>query len=288
MDFLEPRIPLGDWAEAFLDWFEDAFGWLISGVTWLLDALYDNIEAALTYPHFLIMIIIFTAVAWLAASWKLAIFTLLGFYLLAALDQWETAMSTVSLVIVAVIFALLLALPIGILAAKSQVVSTVVRPILDFMQSMPALAYLVPAIVMFGVGQVPGAIATIIFAMPPGVRLTELAIRQVDREVVEAGHAFGASEGHILGRVQLPLAMPTIMAGVNQVIMLALSMVVLAGMAGAGGLGGQVMRSISSLDVPLGVEAGLAVVIIAIYLDRVTAALGARSPATRAAAASTG
>ena len=288
MDFLKPRIPLGDWAEAFLDWFEDAFGWLISGVTWLLDALYDNIEAALTYPHFLIMIIIFTAVAWLAASWKLAIFTLLGFYLLAALDQWETAMSTVSLVIVAVIFALLLALPIGILAAKSQVVSTVVRPILDFMQSMPALAYLVPAIVMFGVGQVPGAIATIIFAMPPGVRLTELAIRQVDREVVEAGHAFGASERHILGRVQLPLAMPTIMAGVNQVIMLALSMVVLAGMAGAGGLGGQVMRSISSLDVPLGVEAGLAVVIIAIYLDRVTAALGARSPATRAAAASTG
>src|SRR5699024_6771956 len=166
------------------------------------------------------------------------------------------------------------AVPLGILAAKVSWVSTVVKPILDFMQSMPALAYLVPAILMFGIGQTPGAIATIIFSLPPGVRLTELAIRQVNTEVVEAGQAFGASPGHILAKIQIPLAMPTIMAGINQVIMLALSMVVLAGMVGAGGL--------SQLDVPLAVEAGLAVVVVAIFLDRVTAALGKKTPIERA------
>ena len=139
---------------------------------------------------------------------------------------------------------------------------------------MPAMVYLIPAITIFGIGATPGAIATLIFAMPPGVRLTELAIRQVDKELVEAGHAFGDTPSRILRQIQLPVALPTIMAGVNQVIMLALSMVVLAGMAGAGGLGGDVVGSLSSLDVPLGVEAGTAVVIIAIFLDRVSASFG--------------
>src|SRR5699024_8827194 len=192
------------------------------------------------------------------------------------------AMSTLALVIVAVVVALVIALPLGVLAAKSQIVSTIIKPILDFMQAMPALAYLVPAIVMFSVGIVPGAFATIIFAMPPGVRLTELAIRQVDGEKVEAGQAFGATPTHILFKIQLPLAMATIMAGINQVIMLALSMVVLAGMAGSGGLGGEVVGAISRLNVGIGVEAGLAVVILAVFLDRVTAGLGQKTPLERA------
>jgi len=282
---MHPRIPLGVWAEDFLDWFQQVFGALLSFISTVLQGTYNGLFALLSSPVYLVMIVVFAILAWLATNlrtgWKLAIFSVIGFYLIRALDQWTNAMSTLALVIVAVIVALIIALPVGVWAAKSRTVSAIVRPICDFMQSMPALAYLVPAITIFSVGQVPGAIATIIFSLPPGIRFTELAIRQVDGEVVEAAQAFGASSSHILFRVQLPLALQTIMAGINQVIMLALSMVVLAGMAGAEGLGGAVIQSISSLDVALGVEAGLAVVILAIYLDRVTAGLGHKGPKTK-------
>lgn len=282
MDFMNPRLPLGTWVSDLLDWITSTFQWLLDFVNVVLGGLYDFLYLIFSSPVYLVMIVILAVVAYFAAGWKVALFTLIGFYFVRALDQWDNTMSTLALVIVAVIVALIIAIPLGILAAKVNWVSAVVKPILDFMQSMPALAYLVPAILMFGIGQTPGAIATIIFALPPGVRLTELAIRQVNSEVVEAGQAFGASPGHILGKIQIPLAMPTIMAGVNQVIMLALSMVVLAGMVGAGGLGGAVVGGISSLDVPLAVEAGLAVVVVAIFLDRVTAALGQRTPIERA------
>ena len=277
MNPLYPRIPLGDWVAEFLDWFEGAFGWLLSLITSALGGMYNGLFAALSGPLFIWMILIFAILAFLASGWKLSAFTIVGFYLIRAFDQWNNAMSTLSLIIVAVVIALIISLPLGVWAAKSSVVSTIVRPVLDFMQSMPALTYLVPAIVMFGIGQVPGAIATVIFALPPGVRFTELAIRQVNSEVVEAAQAFGATGSHILFKVQLPLATKTIMAGVNQVIMLALSMVVLAGMAGAEGLGGAVIESISRLDIALGVEAGLSVVILAIFLDRVTASLGSKN-----------
>ncbi|WP_350269894.1 ABC transporter permease subunit [Brevibacterium sp. CBA3109] len=282
MDFMNPRLPLGSWVSSFLDWFTSTFQWLLDFINLVLGGLYDFLYMAFSSPIYLVMILILAVIAHFSAGWKVAVFTLIGFYFVRALDQWDNTMSTLALVIVAVIVALLIAIPLGILSAKVSWVSTVVKPVLDFMQSMPALAYLVPAILMFGIGQTPGAIATIIFALPPGVRLTELAIRQVNSEVVEAGQAFGASPGHILGKIQIPLAMPTIMAGVNQVIMLALSMVVLAGMVGAGGLGGAVVGGISSLNVPLAVEAGLAVVVVAIFLDRVTAALGQRTPIERA------
>jgi ABC-type proline/glycine betaine transport system permease subunit len=181
---------------------------------------------------------------------------------------------TLALVLVASVIAIGLSIPLGILAAKSSLASSVIRPILDFLQTMPAFVYLVPALILFRVGEVPGIVATIIFAMAPGVRLTELGIRGVDKEVVEAGQAFGASPWRILRQIQLPLATPTIMAGINQVIMLSLSMVVIAGMVGAGALGGEIVASLSRLDVALGFEAGFAVVILAIFLDRVTAALG--------------
>lgn len=282
MSFMNPRLPIGDWVNDFLTWFTSVFQWLLDFINLVLGGLYDFLYLVFSSPIYLIMIVILAAIAFFAAGWKVAVFTLIGFYLVRALDQWNNTMSTLALVIVAVLVALIIAIPLGILAAKVSWVSTVVKPVLDFMQSMPALAYLVPAILMFGIGQTPGAIATIIFALPPGVRLTELAIRQVNTEVVEAGQAFGASPGHILAKIQIPLAMPTIMAGVNQVIMLALSMVVLAGMVGSGGLGGAVVGGISSLDVPLAVEAGLAVVVVAIFLDRVTAALGKKTPIERA------
>ena len=282
MDFMNPRLPVGDWVNDFLTWFIGAFQWLLDIINFILRGLYEVLYLVFSSPIYLVMIIILAAIAFFAAGWKVALFTLIGFYFVRALDQWDNTMSTLALVIVAVLVALIIAIPLGILAAKVSWVSTVVKPVLDFMQSMPALAYLVPAILMFSIGQTPGAVATIIFALPPGVRLTELAIRQVNTEVVEAGQAFGASSGHILSKIQIPLAMPTIMAGVNQVIMLALSMVVLAGMVGAGGLGGAVVGGIQNVDVPLAVEAGLAVVVIAIFLDRVTAALGRKTPIERA------
>ncbi|MGC3020551.1 MULTISPECIES: ABC transporter permease [unclassified Brevibacterium] len=279
---MNPRLPVGDWVNDFLTWFIGAFQWLLDIINFILSGLYEVLYLVFSSPIYLVMIIILAAIAFFAAGWKVALFTLIGFYFVRALDQWDNTMSTLALVIVAVLVALIIAIPLGILAAKVSWVSTVVKPVLDFMQSMPALAYLVPAILMFSIGQTPGAVATIIFALPPGVRLTELAIRQVNTEVVEAGQAFGASSGHILSKIQIPLAMPTIMAGVNQVIMLALSMVVLAGMVGAGGLGGAVVGGIQNVDVPLAVEAGLAVVVIAIFLDRVTAALGRKTPIERA------
>jgi ABC-type proline/glycine betaine transport system permease subunit len=165
--------------------------------------------------------------------------------------------------------------PVGIWAARSRRVSSVVRPVLDFMQTLPVFVYLIPAVFFFGIGVVPGVVATTVFAIPPAVRLTELGIRSVDREVVEASIAFGAKPRQLLREVQVPLAMPSIMAGVNQTIMLALSMVVIAGLVGAGGLGAVVVRGISTLDVGAGFEGGLAVVFLAIYLDRLTNALAA-------------
>lgn len=265
-----PTIPLGDWIADLIDWMTSTFAGFFHFVQVFLTAIYDGISTSLSAPLYLIMIAIFAAIAWFAGSWRLALFTVIGFYLIRGMDLWEHSMQTITLVFMAVVLALLFAIPLGILASKVDGVSRVIRPILDFMQTMPAMVYLVPAITIFSVGIVPGAVATVIFAMPPGVRLTELALRQVDAELVEAGKSFGATAWRILWQIQVPVAMPTIMAGVNQVIMLALSMVVLAGMAGADGLGGDVVGSLATLNVSLGMSAGVAVVIIAIWLDRVS------------------
>ncbi|MGN6753273.1 MAG: ABC transporter permease, partial [Intrasporangium sp.] len=230
--------------------------------------------------------VVLALIAWAASSWKLGLGTLVGMVLIVTMDMWDEAMDTLSLVIVCSVVAMLFALPIGIGAARSARVARVVRPVLDFMQTLPVFVYLIPAVLLFGIGVVPGMVATIVFAMPPGVRLTELGIRQVDGEMVEAGHAFGARPRSILTGIQVPLAMPTIMAGVNQVIMLALSMVVVAGMVGAGGLGALVYQGITTMDMPLGFEGGIAVVILAMFLDRMTAGLAGRSPVARVAKAS--
>ncbi len=281
-DPLNPRIRFGRWVADGIDWLQVQLGWLFDAVQAGLHAVYQLFTDILSAPPYWVIILVFAAIAWKASSWRLALFTAIGFYVIRSFDLWLHSMQTISLVVLAVLCALLLAIPLGIWAARSNTVSKIVKPVLDLMQTMPAMVYLIPAITIFGIGPTPGAIATLIFAMPPGVRLTELAIRQVDKELVEAGHAFGDTPGRILRQIQLPVALPTIMAGVNQVIMLALSMVVLAGMAGAGGLGGDVVGSLSSLNVPLGIEAGTAVVIIAIFLDRVSATFGERRRRRRA------
>jgi ABC-type proline/glycine betaine transport system permease subunit len=268
------RIPLGSWADTFIDFITDTFGFFFDFVRAVFSGAYDLVDFALAAPPFWVIILIAAALAFMVRGWKFAVGTVVGLVVIVGVDQWENAMDSLALVLVASILAILFSVPLGILAAKSSLMSGIIRPVLDFMQTMPAFVYLIPALILFRVGVVPGIVATIIFAMAPGVRLTELGIRSVDREVVEAGEAFGASPWRILRQIQLPLAMPTIMAGINQVIMLSLSMVVIAGMVGAGGLGQQVVASLARIDVSLGFEAGLSVVILAIFLDRLTAALG--------------
>ncbi len=268
------RIPLGDWVEVGLDWITTSFDDFFKFIRTVLIGAYDGIDWVLNAPPFWVAILVFAAIAWWASGWKLGLSTVVGFTVIVGVDQWDNAMESLALVVIATVVAVAISVPLGIWAASSPRVSSIVRPIMDFMQTMPAMVYLVPALVMFRVGIVPGIVATIVFSMAPGVRFTELGIRGVDKEVVEAGHAFGSTPGRILRQIQLPLARPTIMAGVNQVIMLSLSMVVIAGMVGAGGLGRDVVASLTRLDAGLGFEAGIAVVILAIFLDRVTASFG--------------
>ena len=269
-----PRIPIGDWTNDGIDWLTDNATWLFDAFSAVMEFLVEGFSEALTSVPVLVMLGIFVLIAWFFRSWSLAIGSLLGFVVVIGMRQWETMLETMSLVLVSTLTAVVIAIPLGIWAAKSHTVSAIVRPIMDFMQTMPAFVYLIPAVTFFSIGVVPGVFSTIIFALPPGVRMTELGIRQVDEETVEAGRSYGASSGQILRGIQLPLAIPTIMAGINQVIMLSLSMAVIAGMVGADGLGKEVTSAISTLDVAQGVEAGLAVVILAVFLDRLTAALG--------------
>lgn len=271
-----PEIPIAKYVEDFVAFLKDNFepgfdvissglGSGVDGVAWLL----------LLLPA-VVMAVLAALLAWRVRSVQFAIFTLLAFLLIQSMDLWEESMNTLGLVLVATVVAVAIAIPLGIAATRSRFVSTIIRPVLDFMQTLPAFVHLLPAVIFFGIGIVPGAVATLIFAMPPAVRLTELGIRGVDSEIVEAAQAFGAEPNMVLFRIQIPLAMPTIMAGINQVIMLALSMVVIAGMVGAGGLGGEVFRAITRISIGNGFEAGLAVVILAIFLDRLTEALGTR------------
>ncbi|QYY36753.1 ABC transporter permease subunit [Ruficoccus sp. ZRK36] len=200
----------------------------------------------------------------------------IGFLLVMSMSMWDLTMLTLAMVLAATGFALVIGVPLGILAARSKLAEKIIRPVLDFMQTLPAFVYLIPAVIFFNLGVVPGAFATLIFAMPPAVRFTTLGIRQVPEEVVEAAHAFGANDWQMLVKAQLPIAMPTILAGLNQTIMLALSMVVIVGMIGAGGLGEAVLSGITQMQIGYGFESGISIVILAIYLDRLTQALGSQ------------
>ncbi|MBG6053820.1 ABC-type proline/glycine betaine transport system permease subunit [Salinibacterium sp. CAN_S4] len=268
------RLPLGQWVEDGIDYITETFGWFFDAIRFVISGAHDSVNVILTSPPFWVMILIFAAIAFAARGWIFAVGTVVGFGIILGVDQWENAMDTLALVLVAALVAVLISVPLGILAARNRTVSTILKPILDFLQTMPAFVYLIPALILFRIGDVPGIVATVVFAVAPGVRLTELGIRGVDSEIVEAGQAFGASPMRILRQIQLPLAMPSIMAGINQVIMLSLSMVVIASMVGANGLGQPVIRSLSRGDVALGFEAGLSVVVLAIFLDRLTASFG--------------
>ncbi|MFD4259828.1 ABC transporter permease/substrate binding protein [Streptomyces sp. NPDC058534] len=281
-----PRIPLGDWVNSTVDWLLEHVAWLFDFLKTVFTGTYDGINAVLQAPEPLLLVGIFAVIAFWLRGTLAGVLTFLGFAFIVSMELWENAMITLALVLVATIIALVVAVPVGIWAARSDRVSGVVRPVLDFMQTLPAMIYLIPAILFFGTGASAGIVATLIFALAPGVRMTELGIRQVDKELVEAAEAFGTTPRNTLLRVQLPLALPTVMAGVNQVIMLGLSMAAIAGMVGTGGLGGDVNEAIGQLNVGLGSESGVAIVILAIYLDRMTSALGTQvSPLGRRAAA---
>ncbi|MCH7232943.1 ABC transporter permease subunit [Glycomyces sp. L485] len=277
-----PDMPFGDWMESFVRWARDAWSVFFTGTEAFLDSIYTGLNASLLFLPSGLMVLIFAAIAWAAKGWKLAATVGIGMFVAAWTPYWDETMDTLSMVVVAALFATALAIPLGILASENRAVSTVMRPVLDFMQTLPGFVYLLPVVMFYGIGVVPGMIATIVFCMPPGVRLTELGLRQVDSEVVEAGQAFGASPAKILARIKLPLALPTIMAGLNQVIMLALSMVVIAGIVGGGGLGSIIVSALSRLEMAQGFNAGLAVVILAIFLDRVMQGLAERTPVARA------
>ncbi len=281
-DVTVPRLHIGDWFQDIVEWIQNNLGPIVDAIVHIFDWLNGGLTDAFTSVPPLVMAIILALIGWAAGSWKLGIGTLIGMLIIQSMRMWEPSMQSFSMVIIATVIALALSIPLGILSARSELVARALRPILDFMQTLPVFVYLVPVVVIFGTGVVPGLVATVIFAMPPGVRLTQLGIRQVDKEMVEAGKAFGAPGGKILRGIQMPLAMPTIMAGVNQVIMLALSMVVVVGMVGAEGLGGKVYAGLTGFQVPLAFESGLAVVVLAMFLDRATAGVGARSAVARA------
>ncbi len=265
-----PRLPLGAKVDDFIDWLLGQIGVLTRLIANFLEGIMEGItDLLLWFPPF-ILIVLIALIAWRLSNRNIAIFTFFGLVLIYNMNLWPGAMSTITMILIAVTISICIGLPVGILSTRYTLFHRIVWPILDFMQTMPAFVYLIPAVFFFSLGVVAAMIATVVFSMPPVIRLTGLGIRQVPEDVVEASHAFGSTDWQLLTKVQLPLAMPTIMAGVNQCIMLALSMVVIAAMIGAGGLGGHVYGAIQRLNIGLGFESGLAVVILAIILDRIT------------------
>jgi len=267
-----PKIPVGKAAEVLVDRIDTHLGWLLDGASDGLRFLVGGFEDILLLMPAPILILLAGILVWLVTRrdiW-LAGLTVVGLLLIWNLGLWNLAMLTLALVVVSTVLALAIAIPLGIAAAGSETLNALLKPVLDFMQTMPSFVYLIPAVIFFGLGSVPGIIATVVFAMPPALRLTNLGIRQVPRELIEVADAFGSTPRQKLFKVQLPVALPTIMAGMNQCIMLALSMTVIASMIGAGGLGYQVLVGIQRVDIGMGFEAGLAIVIIAIILDRIT------------------
>lgn len=270
-----PRIPLGDGVEIAVDWVESHFGGLLDLLSSVLGALVGGLKDLLLFLPPLAMALVIALFVWKVSrrNLKLAAGTLISLLLIESMQLWSLSMETLALVISSTLVALVIGIPVGILCSRSDGANSMITPILDLMQTMPSFVYLIPAVIFFGLGNVPGIIATVVFAMPPTIRLTNLGIRQVPRDLVEVAEAFGSTPRQKLLKVQLPLAMPTIMAGVNQCIMLSLSMVVIAAMIGARGLGYQVLVGIQRVDIGTGFEAGLAIVIIAMVLDRITRSL---------------
>ncbi len=273
-DFPEIFFPLGEWINIVVDWLTLTLAPVFDVITNIIRTPLVSIEHFLWWVPWWVILAIFVAVAWKIASWKVALFAGLGLIFIGIVGVWDDTMTTLAIVVVSVIVSLLVGIPLGISAAKSDRVYGVLRPILDFMQTMPAFVYLIPAVFFFGLGKVPAVVATCIYAVPPCIRLTNLGIRQVPAETVEAGRAFGTTSRQLLLKIQLPLAIPTIMAGINQTIMMALAMVVICSMIGTAGLGLEVLKGIQRLDLGRAFIAGISIVVMAIILDRITQSVG--------------
>ncbi|WP_066267538.1 glycine betaine/L-proline ABC transporter permease ProW [Hydrogenophaga palleronii] len=274
-------LPVERWINEGLSWTVEHFRPFFQSVRAPIDTTLTSVEQLLLSVPLLAMVALMGLLAWQFASRAIAIGTVISLLLVAMLGIWPEAMITLSLVLTSLVFCIVIGLPLGILLASSDRTQRLMRPLLDAMQTTPAFVYLVPVVMLFGIGNVPGVIVTIVFALPPLVRLTDLGIRQVRPDLIEAARAYGASPWQMLTKVQLPLAMPSIMAGINQALMLSLSMVVIASMIAVGGLGQMVLRGIGRLDMGMATVGGLGIVLLAIALDRITQALGRPGRGTR-------
>ena len=275
-------IPIGQWVDQSVHYLLDHDAHTFDAVGRAIEGFAALIEHGLQAIPMWALMAFFIGVGLWRVGWRFAIFATLSLLLIYATGFWDETVVTLGLTLSSTVISLVIGIPLGIWTAKSRVVETIVRPILDLMQTMPAFVYLIPAAMLFGLGRVPGILSTVIFAMPPAVRLTSLGIKHVNREIVEAGQAFGCTPWQLLYKVQFPNALPSIMQGVNQTIMMALSMVIIASMVGAGGLGNDVLASIQRLDIGLGFESGLSVVLLAIILDRITESFGRAPGAVKA------
>jgi len=266
-------LPVAEVVNVGVDWLIINLAVVFDGIKFVTAQVLNNLEKFVLWLPWWAVLVLLTLVAWRLASVRVAIFTVAAMYFIGMLGLWNLCMATLALIATAVLISVILGIPIGIISARSNRVDNIVRPVLDVMQTMPAFVYLIPALMFFGIGKVPGVLATVIFAVPPAVRLTNLGIRQVPKDLVEAAHTFGSTQNQLLFKVQLPIALPSIMAGINQTIMLSLSMVVLAAMIAAGGLGREVIMALGQVDIGRGFVAGTAIVLVAMVLDRITQSL---------------
>ncbi|MGG7568478.1 choline ABC transporter permease subunit [Rhodovulum sp. DZ06] len=270
MDWLtDNKIPVGDWSADIFDWIRVNAGGLLDALSMAMETLVDAILWVLQTPHPLIVVALFTAAAYgLRRSWKIAAFVFFGFLFILNQGYWEETTESLTLVLSACVMCMAIGVPIGIAAAHRPRLYAAMRPVLDLMQTLPTFVYLIPAIVFFGIGMVPGLIATVIFVLPAPIRLTQLGVASTPASLVEAVTAFGGTKRDVLIKAELPWALPQIMAGLNQTIMLALSMVVIAALVGADGLGVPVVRALNQVNTSLGFESGFVIVVVAIILDR--------------------
>ncbi len=268
------KIPVGRFLVDIINFLRTNLAIVFAAIRSIIATAVETVNSILTtLPEFVIIAIV-ALIAWKTAKIKVAIFSVVSLLLIISLGLWRPTVETVSLVLVATLIATIIGIPLGILKARSKTFASIIEPILDVMQTLPSLSYLIPAVLFFRIGIVPGVVATVIFAMPPSIRLTSLGLEQVSKEMIEVGKSFGATSKQLLLKIEVPLALPSIMMGINQTIMLAFSMVVIAGFIGAGGLGEIIIAGLQRYNLVIAIEAGLSVVFLAIILDRITKRLG--------------
>lgn len=270
----EYQLPVDEVINTFVDWLVDGWRPVFQAIRWPIAHVLDGVQESLLALPFWAMVLVFLVIGWWSAGVRVGLFSAFAFLFIALMGIWDEAMTTLSILMTSLVFCVVVGIPIGILAGRSNVLWAALRPVLDVMQTTPSFVYLVPVVMLFGIGTVPGVIATIIFSIPPIIRLTNLGMRQVPTETKEAGEAFGATEWQALAHIRLPLALPSIMAGLNQTLLMSMVMSVIISMIGAEGLGLIVLQGIGKLDVGLAGIGGIGIILLAITLDRITQGLG--------------